>query len=189
MDPDLNKYDLEHVVTDHPKMTRAEWQAIYNEAWTLYYSRAHLETLMRRAAACGTSMWSLAKVLVPFTIMVPLENVHPLQAGLVRLKRPSERRYGLPRESVLSFYPRFIANLLWKNWQLLKTIAWIIQVKRRIERDLNHRSYMDEALRPVAGDDEERLDLLTKTTGARAAIDHQKKVFDLAHAKPVVAAE
>ena len=28
MDPDLNKYDLEHVVTDHPRMSRAEWQAI-----------------------------------------------------------------------------------------------------------------------------------------------------------------
>ena len=190
MDPDLNKYDLEHVVQDHPKMTRAEWQAIYNESWSLYYSRAHLETLMRRAAACGTSMWSLAKVLVPFTTMVPLEGVHPLQAGLVRLKHPSERRYGMPRESALSFYPRFIGNLIWKNWELLKTIVWIIAIKRKIERDPNHRSYTDEALRPVCDDeDEEKLDLLTKTSGAQAAIAHLKKVHDLTHVKTAVAAE
>ena len=26
MDPDMNKYDLEHVVADHPKMTREEWE-------------------------------------------------------------------------------------------------------------------------------------------------------------------
>jgi hypothetical protein len=31
--------------------------------------------------------------------------------------------------------------------------------------------------------------LLTKTSGAKAAIDHLKKVHDLAHAKPAVAAE
>ena len=84
-------------------MTRAEWQAIYNEAWSLYYSPAHMKTLMRRAAATGTSCGSLVKVLVPFTTMVPLEGVHPLQAGSFRLKHPSERRHGMPRESALVF--------------------------------------------------------------------------------------
>ena len=59
MDPDLNKYDVEHVVTDHPKMSRAEWQAIYNEAWSLYYSPQHIETLLRRAAASGIRMMGL----------------------------------------------------------------------------------------------------------------------------------
>ena len=48
---------------------------------------------------------------------------------------------------------------------------------------------MDEALIPVTADDEETLDLLTKTSGARAAIDHMKKVHDLTHDKPSVAAE
>jgi hypothetical protein len=122
--------------------------------------------------------------------MVPLEGVHPLQAGLVRLKHPSERRYGMPRESMLAFYPRFIWHTLWKNYELLKTIAWIISIKRKIERDPNHLSYMDDALRPVGDDDEEeKLDLLSKTSGARAAIDHLKKVHDLTHDKAAVAAK
>jgi radical SAM superfamily enzyme YgiQ (UPF0313 family) len=190
MDPDLNKYDVEHVVTDHPNMSRTEWQAIYEEAWRRYYSPEHVETLLRRAAASGTPLLRIIKVLVPFMTMVPFERVHPLQAGLIRLKHPSERRYGMPRESTLTFYPRYLADMLWKNWQLLKTIAWIISIKRKIERDPNHRSYMDEALQPVAEDEEEKLDLLTKTSGARAAIDHLKKVHDLTHAKPPpVAAE
>ena len=38
MDPDLNNYDVEHVCTAHPKMSRKEWEAIYQEAWSLYYS-------------------------------------------------------------------------------------------------------------------------------------------------------
>ena len=177
MDSDLNKYDLEHVVTDHPKMSRAEWQAIYQEAWSLYYSRAHVETLMRRAAASGIPMTSFVKVLVPFMTMVPLEGVHPLQAGLFRLKHPSERRPGLPRERALPFYLRFLGNLVTKNFALARTIFWVWQTKRKIERDPNRHSYTDLALAAVP--DDGALDLLTKTSGAREAIEHQRKVAQL----------
>ena len=44
MDPDLNKYDLENVCTDHPNMTRGVGCAIYKEAWGLYYSE-HMRML------------------------------------------------------------------------------------------------------------------------------------------------
>jgi hypothetical protein len=183
MDPDLNKYDLEHAVTDHQNMTRAEWQAIYNEAWSLYYTREHAEVLLRRAAASGISMASLIKVLVPFITMVPLEGVHPLQAGLFRLKHPDERRPDMPRESLWSFYPRYILNLIWKNAELAKTVLWLLAIKLRIERDAQHLGYTDLALTPVDDDEEEMtLDLLTKTTGVRHALDHQKKVAELTRA-------
>jgi radical SAM superfamily enzyme YgiQ (UPF0313 family) len=49
MDADLNKYDLEHAVTDHPTMSRDELEAIYQEAWSIYYTPEHIETLLRRA--------------------------------------------------------------------------------------------------------------------------------------------
>src|SRR6516162_5085610 len=94
MDPDLNIYDVEHVCTAHPRMTMREWEEIYREAWSLYYSPAHLKTLMRRGAASGLPMASLVKVLVTFATTVRLENVHTLQGGLVRLKTPAERRPG-----------------------------------------------------------------------------------------------
>src|SRR5450432_1403673 len=66
MDADLNDYDFEHVVSEHPRMSRAEWQGIYQEAWTSYYSREHVETLLRRGGATGVSLFSLIKALVPF---------------------------------------------------------------------------------------------------------------------------
>lgn len=181
MDGNLNNYDFEHVVADHPKMSRAEWQSIYQEAWIQYYSRKHVETLLRRAAASGVSLMSLIKALVPFIHMVPVENIHPLQAGLFRRKHRSERRYGMPRESVWAFYPRHIAKTILNNLKLAKTVLWILRVKHRIESDPRHRSYTDIALGPAVDDDEETLDLLTKTTGAKAAIDHIKKVASLTH--------
>ncbi len=32
----MNKYDLEHVVTGHSRMSPAEWQGVYRDAWTRY---------------------------------------------------------------------------------------------------------------------------------------------------------
>ena len=51
MDPDLNRYDVEHVTMRHPRMSRQEWSDIYDRAWRLYYSPRHVETLLRRARA------------------------------------------------------------------------------------------------------------------------------------------
>ena len=43
----------------------------------------------------------------------------------------------------------------------------------------NAKSYRDQSLMPVADDDDATLDLLTKTTGAIAAVAHIKKVAGL----------
>ena len=182
MDADLNKYDLEHAVTDHPKMTREQLEAIYQEAWSLYYTPEHIETLLRRAFVTNIPLLSFMKVLVQFTTMMQVEKVHPLQSGLFRLKHITERRPGLPPESTLTFYPRHVWTLIANNLKLVATIWWMFRLKRRIERDPNRQSYMDQALTPVREDDEETLDLLTKTDGARAAIAHQKKIEELTHA-------
>src|SRR5207344_140193 len=84
MEQDLNKYDVEHVCTAHPRMSKDEWELIYREAWSLYYTPGHMRTLLRRMAATGGPILSLLKVLVAFATMVRLENVHPLQAGILR---------------------------------------------------------------------------------------------------------
>jgi len=181
MDTDLNKYDLEHVVTDHPTLTRAELQAVYEEAWGLYYSRPHIETLLKRAAVTNIPMTSLAKVLVQFTTMMQMEKVHPLQSGLIRMKHPSERQPGLPYEGGLGFYSRYLLGLIRRNAQLIGAVWWIFGVKRRIERNPNRHAYMDQALTPMGDHEEETFDHLNKTDGARAAIDHLKKVAALTH--------
>jgi hypothetical protein len=123
----------------------------------------------------------LVKAVVPFMTMVPIENIHPLQAGLFRRKHRSERKYGLPIEPVWKFYPRHIRDTIVNNLKLAETIWWIMKTKRRIERDPNSKYYTDQALTPVADDVEATYDLLTVTTGAKAAIDHLKKVADLTH--------
>jgi hypothetical protein len=179
MDPDLNKYDVEHVCTAHPKMSKQEWEAIYREAWSLYYTPEHMRTLLRRAAATGVPMHSLIKVLVTFATAVRLENMHPLQTGILRLKHPSERRPGLPRESAWIFWPRFVWETFYKHAILTGTIGRLLLLRMNIARDPDARTYTDQALTPVRDHEDLTLDLLTKTTGARAAVAHIKKVAEM----------
>jgi hypothetical protein len=163
-------------------MSKAEWEAIYREAWSLYYTPHHMETLLRRAAATGASMTSLLKVLVTFATAVRLENVHPLQGGLFRLKHPSDRRPGMPKDNPLVFWPRFILEVLVKHIRLAGLILRLIMVQARIARSSDARTYTDQALTPVGDDEEEeKLDLLTQTTGAHEAIAHVKKIAQLTH--------
>jgi radical SAM superfamily enzyme YgiQ (UPF0313 family) len=180
MDADLNVYDLEHACTAHSKMTKAEWDAIYREAWSLYYSPAHMKTLLRRAAATGIRMTSLIKLLVTFSCSVRLETVHPLQSGLFRLATPAERRPDLPRVSPWVFWPRFAWRMIAKHAIMAGTIARLVLTKWAIARDPNAHRYTDQALAPVSDDDDAKLDLLTVTTGA-AAVGHLRKIAELSH--------
>jgi radical SAM superfamily enzyme YgiQ (UPF0313 family) len=180
MDTDLNRYDVEHVCTGHARMSREQWEAIYRESWSLYYTPKHMETLLRRAVATGVSVNSLIKVLVNFATTVWLENVHPLQGGILRLKHPSERRPGLPRERAFIFWPRFVWQTLSKHVVIVGMIARLFLLKLVITRDPAARTYTDIALTPV-NDDDVTLNLLTSTTGAHAAIAHLKKVAALTH--------
>ncbi len=179
MDADLNIYDVEHVCTAHPKMSKQEWEDIYHEAWSLYYSLDHMKTLLRRAVATGVPLARLVKVLVSFATTVPLENVHPLQSGLLRLKTPSERRPDLPRENPLVFWPRFAWETFRKHASLAGTIIGLTISAFLISRDAKSKTYMDQALTPVADDEEETLHLFTQTAGGAAAVSHVRKVAQL----------
>jgi hypothetical protein len=184
MDADLNTYDVEHVCTAHDKMSRQEWESIYLEAWSLYYSPEHVKTLLRRAVATGVPLASLVKVLVSFATTVPLENVHPLQSGLLRLKHPSERRPGLKPVHPLVFWPHFVWETVAKHVALAGVILRMSAAAFFIKRDPASKSYMDQALTPVDDGEEEKLDLFTKTAGGAAAVTHVKKIHQLTHADP-----
>lgn len=179
MSSDLNIYDTEHSCTAHSIMSSEEWHDIYRKAWSLYYTPEHMKTLLRRAAVNGVPLGNLAKYLLTFSTTDRLEQVHPLQGGILRLRHPTERRPGLPQENAWIFWPRFIWDTIRKQAILAHTIARLLWWVLAIMRDRNARSYNDLALTPVGDDDAEMLDLMTKTTGGRTAVAHIKKISTL----------
>jgi radical SAM superfamily enzyme YgiQ (UPF0313 family) len=176
MDPDLNRYDSEHAVTHHPHMSCEIWESVYMEAWRSYYTREHMETILRRAGATGIRFRRLTSLLLLCAKCAELENVHPMQGGILRRKVRTDRRPGLDRESIWSFYPKYAFDTARK----LLAIGWqaytLDRIANRIERDPNAATYRDVALTPVEDDEVDELALFTHTEGARAAVDHARRV-------------
>ena len=106
MEADTNKYDAEHATADHPRMSAAEWQDIYQRAWHLYYSPSHIETLIKRAVASGMRSRRVTSMIFYFYGSHAFEHVHPLQGGIIRRKPRTQRRPGYKRENPLSFFAR-----------------------------------------------------------------------------------
>ncbi|UYO51624.1 B12-binding domain-containing radical SAM protein [Rhodopseudomonas palustris] len=185
MDSDLNRFDIEHVVTPHPKMSREEWQGAYLKAWELYYSAEHIERMMRRAAATGVGVSRLASMIFLFSSMVRIEKVHPLQGGIIRLKYRLDRRPTLPVEPALVFYPKLIAEGARKLVQNVRHWFWIDGLRRKIRSDPNRMSYTDTAITPVGDHEVEELELFTHTQAAQDAVEHIRKINQLTHAKSV----
>ena len=181
LDPDLNRYDVEHVCTDHPRMSRAEWEAIYREAWSLYYTPEHMVTVLKRAAATGVRTKSIAKLLIWFSTSVAVEKVHPLQGGVLRLRSRHDRRPGLPIEPAWKFYPREAWSIVSKTARLALLLLKLERQRRAIETDPERKSYVDQALMPVTDADEENLELFTQNEAAKHAVQHAHRIDELTH--------
>ena len=176
MDPDMNKYDLNHRVAHHGTMTDADWEEAYRLAWTTFYTPEHIKTILRRAAASkiGRPGTTLSTILW-FYLMVLFEGVHPLEGGAFRLKFRRDRRHGLPRENPLIFYPRYAVDIVRKAAGYLRVY---FKAKKSLKEALeapDRWTYSDLAIAPPADDEFEALDLFHATTGGEEALARMRR--------------
>jgi len=176
MDPDMNRYDGEHAVSNHAKMSKEVWEQVYQDAWKTFYTPEHMETLLRRGVASNCRMSRLTAFLYMFSSSVPIEKVHPLQGGLLRRKYRLDRRPGMPIEPIWSFYPKYAVEFLVKSARAIRLGFWLSATMRRIKKDPNHLAYTDLALTPVTEEEEDQLALFTHSDVARSAVEHARKV-------------
>lgn len=171
MDPDMNKYDLEHVTTAHPVMSDDELQAIYRKAWDLYYTPEHVETVIRRAKLAGYPIRGMMVKLLSFYGCIRFEKIHPLEGGLVRRKYRCDRRPGLPLEKPLLFHARYLwemvdkyARFFWMTWQYHRIL-------RRVGREDAGVGAGDIALLPVRDEELDWLQIFTATEAAKSTVE------------------
>ena len=175
MDSDLNRYDLHHVTTGHACMTRAEWEQAYRSAWQIYYSTAHMQTVLRRAVATGISSSKVRCFLLGFKGCIEIEKVHPLEGGFLRLKFRRDRRPGLPLESAWRFYPQYLLETGWKDLRWLALYLQLRLIAGKVERESQRQKYSDLALTPVADDEIDTRELF-KTEGAHAFVAQEQRL-------------
>jgi hypothetical protein len=174
MDPDLNKYDLHHITTAHPRMTREEWAYAYRESWRRYYTLEHCERIMRRAAALR-AFGNVLITLTWFKASLELENVHPVESGLMRLKFRRDRRPTMPIEPIWSFYPKYLAELA------RKTVGWVQLYMRlrliylRVKYDPKRYEYQGLAITPVTDDEVETHEMF-RNEAAQAYVSQERRL-------------
>jgi len=181
MDPDMNKYDLEQVVTGHPKMSSEEWNGIYRAAWDIYYTPEHMKTIMRRAAAFDLGISHLQGLLFMFSKAVAIENLHPLQGGIWRRKYRLDRRTGMPIEPAWSFYPKRLWETVRKVRMMTRWWLELDRIRQEVRKDPNKHAYMDAALQPVDEHDVETMAMFTHNEGARNEVARTKRIHELTH--------
>ncbi len=176
MNPDMNIYDLEHVCTEHPIMTKREWQDIYTKAWDLYYTPEHVETLMRRFIVSGNKPERIMWHTLQFHGCLTIEKVHPLQGGYLRRKVRTQRRSGLPREAPLIFYPRRLWEVVSVQSRLVAYFLRLRKLVKKVKRDPDRMAYRDLAITPVEDEGEaEELEMFAHTEAAQAAVVKAKR--------------
>ena len=176
MDPDMNKYDLNHRVAHHPKMSDADWEEAYRAAWESFYSPEHVRTILRRVAAnkIGRPGTTLTTILW-FKLVIAFEHLHPLDGGAFRLKFRRDRRHGLPIENPLLFYPRYVGEIgvkLWRYWSVYRTCKAILN---DVLKAPDRWTYSDLAIAPPQQDEFDSLDLYHATSGGEAALARKRR--------------
>ena len=189
MDPDINLYDLEHMVTRDPRMTRQEWQELYWSAWRTFYTPEHIETILRRAAASNCAMSRLQGNLYACSTTPELEGITPYQGGVLRRKYRRDRRPGMPIEPIWAFYPKLVSEFVTKNSRAIGKAIWIARLCHRIRKDPNRYAYTDQAMRSVSADETETLEQFTQNEAARQAVEHTHMVARLTGRNSLAAAD
>ncbi|HVZ10248.1 B12-binding domain-containing radical SAM protein [Rhodopila sp.] len=175
MNTDMNQYDLEHVCTAHARMSEAEWEGVYQQAWTQYYSLDHMETLLRRAVADGLPVKRLMLSLVVFCGMPLIEKIHPLQGGYIRRRIRRSRRPGSPASVVHAVPPLFYlwhwSNTFAKLLRLGRLLWQVNRVRKRIEAEHLVNPYTDIAITRLSPETEAALEMLQERPALEAAAE------------------
>jgi hypothetical protein len=174
MDPDLNKYDLHHITYAHPRMSEEEWAYAYRESWKRYYSFEHCERVMRRAAALR-AFGNVLFVLTWFKASFELENCHPVESGLLRLKSRRDRRASMPLEPVWRFYPRYFLELAHKTLGWVTIYLRLRMIYLRIKHNPKRYEYSDLAITPVTDEEVETHEMFGNDA-ARAFAQSERRI-------------
>jgi hypothetical protein len=190
LDPDMNKYDLNHICTDHPLMSRQEWDRAYKMAWQRYYTIEHVETILRRVAATKANASNALFLITWFMGSINIERIHPLEGGFLRRRSRRDRRPGFPIEPAWRFYPKYAAEIVGK---LARWAALYVRLRRiylAIKHDARRFEYSDLAMTPVTDGEAETHELF-QTEAARAYVGQERRLQEIrrGRARPSIVAE
>jgi len=92
LDPDLNRYDGQHVAMEHPHLSPEEWEGLYREAYEGFFSFDNMKRGLSRVHP--RLYWTLLNDFLWYKWASLCEKGHPMLTGIFRLKDRLFRRPG-----------------------------------------------------------------------------------------------
>jgi hypothetical protein len=111
--------------------------------------------VLKRGVTSGLQPRKIVDALTIFSGATRIEDVHPLQFGFFRRKVRTQRRYGMPIESPLIFYPRRAVDVVITVARWLRLMRRYRGIMKRVMADPATAHYSDEALQPPRPEDTE----------------------------------
>ena len=111
--------------------------------------------MLRRGRASGFNLGKIVEAMTIFSGSTRIENVHPLQFGFFRRKVRTQRRFGMPIESALIFYPRRACEIVVMAWRWMRLMRRYRGIMKRVIADPAAAHYTDESLQPPRPEDTE----------------------------------
>jgi len=113
---------------------------------------------------------------VHYALVPELERIHPLEAGLFRLRRRKDRRPGMAIENPFVFYPKYFWRFVFSHWKAARVLLKFHRVRKALDADPDAVDYTDRALAPVSERDLDELEMFSQTEAAKVAVQiHQEK--------------
>jgi hypothetical protein len=118
--------------------------------------------------------------LVWFRGTTEIEKAHPVEGGFLRLKFRRDRRPSLPLESPWIFYPKYVAETFWKQFQWISLFSRCYFILRQVLSDPQRFEYNDLAITPVMEDEIESRELF-QSAEAQSYVIKIQQVEKLRH--------
>ncbi|MHB1459870.1 MAG: B12-binding domain-containing radical SAM protein [Armatimonadota bacterium] len=146
MSPDLNEYDSFHAVSDHPLMSRQEWEEAYDHAFNTFYSHENLVRILSNAKP--SYYWRVFKNAAWYRNSWFTERAHPMITGFWRLKGRTERRPSFKMEGRFQYFMRRFNDTMIYSKRLISTVlfmesiwreTWLLKYKRELTEQVTER--------------------------------------------------
>ena len=147
MAKEMNDYDTTRPCAEHPRMSRDELMRAYRDAWKSFYSREHVETILKRRK--DRRQKNVARDMIWFRSAVFVEGLHPFLFGIFRIKGRKRRSPKFPTESIPVYYCRRTWDIASWTIRMLKIFIEVKYLSFKANRGRNN-DYMDITITPEA---------------------------------------
>ena len=161
MSKSMNDYDASRPCMEHPLMSRDELILAYRDAWKSFYSREHVETILKRRK--DRRRKSIARHMIWFRSAVFVEDIHPFLYGLFRIKSRKQRSPEFRTESIPIYYCRRARDIV--SW-MVRILLMVVELRYlyfKASREKNN-DYMDITITPESHVEKDVLSKETSTS-------------------------